>query len=53
MIFVTMHDAEKLNLPTKLEVTVTHFYSVSLLLFVFQLRSHFLLCFDINEKPEK
>ena len=53
MVFVTTHDVEKLNLPTKSKVTVTHFHFITLLLFLFQARSHYILCFDINEKPEK
>ena len=50
MVFITTLDEENLILPTKLEVTVTHFHSATLLLFAFQVRNHYLLYFDINGK---
>ena len=53
MVFVTKHDVEKLNLLTKLEVNGTHFQSTSSQLFVFHVRSHYLVWFDINDKPER
>ena len=43
MVFVTKHDVEKLNLLTKLEVNGTHFQSTSSQLFVFHVRSHYLV----------